>query len=229
MTTRPLIGEPLAVDLLNTRWRSAGVDVDLLATVEGFAQWLAESGQDDLPATEAARAAACEARAAIASLVAAASGDAEPTGAHARSDGPAASPAGSRAGSTAASPAASPAGSRAGSTAASPAGSDAEGALNAILARGLTVRAITGGVVRERAVVTDPEWTAAWRAAVNYLGLHTQAPGGIRQCRHPDCVLHFFDPTGRRRWCSMAGCGNRAKAKRHYARGAARRATQTRP
>jgi predicted RNA-binding Zn ribbon-like protein len=213
MTTRPLIGEPLAVDLLNTRWRSAGVDVDLLATVEGFAQWLAESGQDDLPATEAARAAACEARAAIGSLVAAASGDAEPTGAHARSGGPAASPAGSRAGSTAA----------------GPAGSDAEGALNAILARGLTVRAITGGVVRERAVVTDPEWTAAWRAAVNYLGLHTQAPGGIRQCRHPDCVLHFFDPTGRRRWCSMAGCGNRAKAKRHYARGAARRATQTRP
>jgi predicted RNA-binding Zn ribbon-like protein len=36
-------------------------------------------------------------------------------------------------------------------------------------------------------------------------------------------VLYFFDPTGRRRWCSMAGCGNRAKAKRHYARSAGNR------
>lgn len=199
MTTRPLIGEPLAVDLLNTRWRSAGGDVDLLATVDGFAQWLAESGQDDLAATESARTAACEARDAIGSLVAATSAIAEPIGADPRTDGPAAGPA----------------------------GSEAEGALNAILARGLTVRAITGGVVQERTVVTDPEWTAAWRAAANYLELHTQSPGGIRQCRHPDCVLHFFDPTGRRRWCSMAGCGNRAKARRHYARSAARRTSQT--
>jgi predicted RNA-binding Zn ribbon-like protein len=30
----------------------------------------------------------------------------------------------------------------------------------------------------------------------------------------------FFDssPTGRRRWCDMATCGNRAKAARHRAR-----------
>ncbi|WP_245997945.1 CGNR zinc finger domain-containing protein [Nocardia pseudobrasiliensis] len=25
-------------------------------------------------------------------------------------------------------------------------------------------------------------------------------------------------PSGRRRWCSMATCGNRAKARRHYDR-----------
>jgi predicted RNA-binding Zn ribbon-like protein len=33
-------------------------------------------------------------------------------------------------------------------------------------------------------------------------------------------VLHFFDVSknGTRRWCSMSGCGNRAKARRHYAR-----------
>ena len=34
---------------------------------------------------------------------------------------------------------------------------------------------------------------------------------GIRECANPACVLFFQDRTGRRRWCSMAVCGNRAK------------------
>lgn len=35
----------------------------------------------------------------------------------------------------------------------------------------------------------------------------------VRPCEHPDCVLWFLDTSrgGQRRWCSMAGCGNRAK------------------
>lgn len=35
----------------------------------------------------------------------------------------------------------------------------------------------------------------------------------VRQCEHPDCVLWFYDRTKshRRRWCSMALCGNRYK------------------
>ncbi|WP_193163325.1 CGNR zinc finger domain-containing protein [Microbulbifer hainanensis] len=35
----------------------------------------------------------------------------------------------------------------------------------------------------------------------------------IRVCEHPDCTLWFYDRTKahRRRWCSMALCGNRAK------------------
>lgn len=38
----------------------------------------------------------------------------------------------------------------------------------------------------------------------------------VRQCEHPDCVLWFYDRTKsrRRRWCSMAQCGNRHKAAR---------------
>jgi predicted RNA-binding Zn ribbon-like protein len=46
------------------------------------------------------------------------------------------------------------------------------------------------------------------------------APDRIRVCAHEACVLHFFDTSrnGTRRWCSMAACGNRAKAFRHYAR-----------
>lgn len=35
----------------------------------------------------------------------------------------------------------------------------------------------------------------------------------IRVCEHPQCILWFYDRTKshRRRWCSMALCGNRAK------------------
>lgn len=38
----------------------------------------------------------------------------------------------------------------------------------------------------------------------------------VRECEHPDCTLWFYDRTKahRRRWCSMALCGNRAKAAR---------------
>ncbi|MFB3301844.1 CGNR zinc finger domain-containing protein [Pseudomonas sp. AMR01] len=35
----------------------------------------------------------------------------------------------------------------------------------------------------------------------------------IRRCEHPDCILWFYDRTKahKRRWCSMALCGNRHK------------------
>ena len=36
----------------------------------------------------------------------------------------------------------------------------------------------------------------------------------LRTCAHPDCILKFYDDSknGTRRWCTMSGCGNRAKA-----------------
>ncbi|MBD1551453.1 CGNR zinc finger domain-containing protein [Pseudomonas typographi] len=39
----------------------------------------------------------------------------------------------------------------------------------------------------------------------------------VRQCQHPDCILWFYDRTKaqRRRWCSMALCGNRHKVAAH--------------
>lgn len=39
----------------------------------------------------------------------------------------------------------------------------------------------------------------------------------VRRCADSRCVRVFFDNTrnGRRRWCDMATCGNRAKAARH--------------
>ena len=46
----------------------------------------------------------------------------------------------------------------------------------------------------------------------------------VRKCEGPNCVLHFLDTTkgGRRRWCSMAVCGNRAKQAAHRDRAATR-------
>jgi predicted RNA-binding Zn ribbon-like protein len=42
----------------------------------------------------------------------------------------------------------------------------------------------------------------------------------IRECGAPDCNWLFLDRSrgGRRRWCDMSTCGNRAKARRYYER-----------
>src|SRR6185503_14611827 len=40
----------------------------------------------------------------------------------------------------------------------------------------------------------------------------------VRRCANPECLYLFLDDSraGKRRWCSMSACGNRAKARRHY-------------
>jgi predicted RNA-binding Zn ribbon-like protein len=45
-------------------------------------------------------------------------------------------------------------------------------------------------------------------------------PRRVRRCAASDCGAWFVDTSkgGRRRWCSMATCGNRAKAARHRRR-----------
>ncbi|HEY7356400.1 MAG TPA: CGNR zinc finger domain-containing protein, partial [Ktedonobacterales bacterium] len=42
----------------------------------------------------------------------------------------------------------------------------------------------------------------------------------VKQCSGPDCGWLFLDTSKNhtRRWCSMEGCGNRAKARSHYQR-----------
>ena len=42
----------------------------------------------------------------------------------------------------------------------------------------------------------------------------------VRRCTNPACPLWFYDRTKghRRRWCSQAVCGNRAKVAAHRAR-----------
>jgi predicted RNA-binding Zn ribbon-like protein len=56
------------------------------------------------------------------------------------------------------------------------------------------------------------------RDAVRLLGGPQAAR--IKECEHPDCSVLFVDETqsGRRRWCSMARCGNRVKTAGYRAR-----------
>ena len=50
-------------------------------------------------------------------------------------------------------------------------------------------------------------------------------PSLVKGCENPDCILFFYDTSKNhtRRWCSMATCGNRMKARTQYARAQRRR------
>jgi predicted RNA-binding Zn ribbon-like protein len=48
--------------------------------------------------------------------------------------------------------------------------------------------------------------------------LATAELGDVRQCPGTGCGWLFVDSSGRRRWCSMEVCGNRAKVRRHAER-----------
>ena len=63
----------------------------------------------------------------------------------------------------------------------------------------------------------SPLWPVVWSAAD--LLVSGQA-ARVRACGDKRCAWLFLDASRgrRRRWCSMEGCGNRAKARRHYRR-----------
>ena len=68
------------------------------------------------------------------------------------------------------------------------------------------------------------EWllAAIARSAAELIAEGPRAP--IRKCAGPACALYFYDTSrsGRRRWCSMAVCGNRNKVAAFARRAAAR-------
>jgi len=51
--------------------------------------------------------------------------------------------------------------------------------------------------------------------------LTSDAKDRVRECHSTTCAWLFLDRSknGSRRWCDMKVCGNRAKARRHYAKG----------
>ncbi|MFI2608021.1 CGNR zinc finger domain-containing protein [Kitasatospora sp. NPDC018619] len=172
---RPLIGEPLALDLLNTRWSGTPVN-DLLTGVEGYGIWLSSAGLGArCTADEAGLAAILRTREAV--LLAAR--DARERGGL---------------------------------------GTAARNGLDEVLAHGRIRRTAAEGGAEDRVETDRPEWLAPWLVADGLLALLGQGAHRIRQCAHEACILHFFDASqnGRRRWCRMAVCGNRAKAARHY-------------
>ncbi len=62
-----------------------------------------------------------------------------------------------------------------------------------------------------------PQWPALGAAAEL---LTSPAAARVRECASETCTWLFLDRSrnGSRRWCDMKGCGNRAKARRHYRR-----------
>jgi predicted RNA-binding Zn ribbon-like protein len=108
--------------------------------------------------------------------------------------------------------------------------------LNGLLARDQTFMQI---VVRAKADMRDGDSALKlvsrrrWRSADDLLLPVAQAIAelvttadfaDVKKCEGSSCVLHFHDTTrgGRRRWCSMAVCGNRAKQAAHRDRAATR-------
>ncbi|MEU9853441.1 CGNR zinc finger domain-containing protein [Streptomyces sp. NPDC047974] len=170
---RPLTGEPLSLDLLNTRWMSEGEPRDLLADTEGLAVWLAANGLDGRFAAD------------------------EDTLRHTRTAREALKALVDR-----------------------PGDPDATARVDAVLEHGRIRVELTADGPGERAEFADPAWGPGWTAARDHLDLLRTVPDRIRVCAHEACILHFLDTSrnGTRRWHSMATCGNRAKASRHYAR-----------
>jgi hypothetical protein len=71
-----------------------------------------------------------------------------------------------------------------------------------------------------------PEAELAVRAILAWDATVKHSPGRLRACANDECQLFLIDRStaNRARWCSMAVCGNRMKARRHYQR--ARSATR---
>ena len=66
----------------------------------------------------------------------------------------------------------------------------------------------------------DGDAAGAVRAVLAWDALRVSSPGRLRPCANPECRLFLIDRSkpNTARWCSMAICGNRMKARRHYRR-----------
>lgn len=168
---RPLPGEPLGLDLVDTVYRLAGTTIDLLETMASTRDWLVAAGlgEPDPGDLELVRDSLLTARRALRDALE-------------RHD---------------------------------------VTRLNDVLRHGRVELAVTSGLEPRRTLVADsPHWQPAVAAGSSVLDLLGSSPERVRNCENPACMLWFYDATrnGTRRWCSMATCGNRMKARRHYER-----------
>lgn len=96
--------------------------------------------------------------------------------------------------------------------------------INALLAQRLghpeLVDSGDGFEVRFRPEPDGPEGLLSPLAESAARFLAGAEPSLVKSCENPGCILFFYDSTKNhgRRWCSMASCGNRMKAKAHYER-----------
>jgi predicted RNA-binding Zn ribbon-like protein len=225
-----LPGEPLPVRLMNTIWADRrGVRHDSIATAAELASWLqaTDLAGPSTPVTAGDLAQARQLRDALRILAAVATAsrqEAVPAaGAAATAHGAAATADGAAATAHGADGTASGAGTTAPGGGA---GVADEGDLAAAVA---TVNAIAAGhsppriVSREGRLTADatpagpPVAAGLALVAAQAIGLLTDPDSPLRACHGPGCVLYFSRDHPRREWCS-AGCGNRARAARHYRR-----------
>ncbi len=96
---------------------------------------------------------------------------------------------------------------------------DASPATAARFVDGVAYRAAFGDGV-EWVLDVPPGRSAAARAVLAWDALAESSPGRLRPCANPECRLFLIDHSkpNSARWCSMAVCGNRMKARRHYQR-----------
>ncbi|WP_245898953.1 CGNR zinc finger domain-containing protein [Nonomuraea indica] len=226
----PLLGEPPPIELANTAHAVRGRRRDGLLTTEHLAAWLRDMRprlavpltdadlrgvtDDDLARARELRDAVRSLAAATATLCAAHDGDREAGGAG--EDGVAAT---RTTGADLAEP-------RPGSRATPP--TPGHPVLDPRAAETLNRHARRSP--RWRELLLDPEPHAVVRSADRPVAAALAALAEeaidlfagpvrhkLRACQGPGCILHFVRESPRREWCSP-GCGNRARAARHYAK-----------
>lgn len=178
----PLVGEPLALDLANTRVRRNGADVDLLDTPAALTAWL-RAERDRLAWTGPVQAsdliAVRNLRDAIDALLHALHTHAHPP-------------------------------------------AKALECINRILSGPASQLRLswTAGGPSLGVTGRHSRRSALLHAVASDAVLLLTGPQGeqLRECAHPDCILRFIARNPRRRWCSSAVCGNRARVARHYRR-----------
>ncbi|MFI2363372.1 CGNR zinc finger domain-containing protein [Promicromonospora sp. NPDC019610] len=78
---------------------------------------------------------------------------------------------------------------------------------------------VRDGAVRWELQASREERLAA-RALLAWVAVDERYPDRLRPCANPECCRFLLDRSNANtaRWCSMALCGNRFKARRHYQR-----------
>jgi predicted RNA-binding Zn ribbon-like protein len=205
VSSAPRIGNLLCLDFVNTEVMSSGARADLVTDFAALARWAREAGILSDAEERAVVRASGRGPQAIAALEAA------------------------RALRTALR---GMAGDLANGKAPSP---GAVAAVNAVLASGASVLQIerrSGAFTTRRQLVTTDAASLLVPVAESAAWLLEHGDSSfVRGCENPACILFFYDTTKnkRRRWCSMEGCGSRAKAAAYYRRTRGKAALTVRP
>lgn len=97
-------------------------------------------------------------------------------------------------------------------------GADATELTSIVSSAALTPQVTATGIAWE--LQASPDERLAIRTALAWSDVIQKLPGRLRACANTECNLFLIDHSrpGTARWCSMATCGNRMKARSHARR-----------